>query len=89
MSASRIFRAISNGIQPATCYVEFRCQFCTGQSDPPTKREFIVFLGESYHTFVKTVAALYQHTLFHEILTCRTPLPVRKPFYRTEESKPA
>ena len=89
MSASRIFRAISNGIQPATRYVEFRCQFCTGHSDPQTKHEFIVFLGESYRTFVRTVAALYQHTLFHETLTCRTPLPVRTPFYRTEESNSA
>jgi hypothetical protein len=75
--------------QPATRYVEFRYQFCTGLSDPQPKHEFIVFLGEYYHTFVKTVAALDKHTLFHEILTRRTPFPVRKPFYRTEESNSA
>jgi len=83
------FEQHHNDIQPATHYVEFRYQFCTGLSDPQPKHEFIVFLGEYYHTFVKTVAALYQHTLFHETLTCRIPFPVRKPFYRTEQSNSA
>lgn len=80
------FEHYHNDIQPATGCGEFLYQFYTGASDAQTKHEFIVFVGESYRTFVKTVAALYQYTLFHEKLTCRTPLPVRTPFYRTEES---
>ena len=83
------FEQHHNVNQPATHYVEFRYQFCTGLSYPKPEHEFIVFLGEYYHTFVEIVSALYQHTLFHGTLTCRIPFPVRKPFYRTEQSNSA
>jgi hypothetical protein len=47
----------------------FVISFCTGLSDPQTKQEFIMLLGECYRTFVKTVPALYQDTLCHATLT--------------------
>jgi hypothetical protein len=47
------FEQYHNDIQPATRYVEFRYQFCTAHSDPQTKHEFVVFMGESYHTLSK------------------------------------
>jgi len=77
----QFFEQYHNDMQPATRYGEFLYQFCTGASDLQPKQEFIIFLGESYRTFVETVAALYQYTSFR-----RTPWPVRTPFYRTEES---
>jgi hypothetical protein len=89
MSASRIFRAMSqrystcHTLRRITCSVLYRPLWSS------TQAWIYSVLGWVLSYFVKPVAALYQHTLFHETLTCRTPLQVPTPFYGTEQSNSA
>jgi hypothetical protein len=82
------FEQYHNDIQPATLYVEFRYQFCTGLSDSQPNMNLLCSWGNLI-ILCQNCCCTDQNTLFHETLTFRTPFPVRKPFYRTEESNSA